>query len=197
MTTSSPTPSLEAQRQAFSQRRFLATPLAGTLAWTAVGVAGALGSPQLASLVLYIATGSIVYLALFLSRFTGEHLADRSKPKNTFDTLFFSTVAMSVLVYSIAIPFALQDRSSLPLSVGILTCLMWVPFSWVIQHWIGIAHALARTVLILVCWWAFPTQRFTVIPAVIVAIYLLTMLVLEARWRARQSGSALGLLQQA
>lgn len=32
--------SLEAQRGAFKQRRFLATPLAGTIAWAIIGMAG-------------------------------------------------------------------------------------------------------------------------------------------------------------
>lgn len=175
--------SLDAQREAFSRRRFLAMPLAGTIAWVVVGLAGLFASAQLATLVLYIATGSIFYLGMLISRFTGENFGARNKPKNAFDSLFLLTVAMALLVYAIAIPFALQDRSSLPLSIGILTGLMWLPFSWMARHWIGIAHALSRTLLILLCWYAFPEQRLTVIPAVIVLVYLFTIAVLELRWQ--------------
>jgi hypothetical protein len=181
---------LDAQREAFARRRFLAMPLAGILAWTVIGLTGAFASTAVATLVLYIATGSTVYLGIFLSRFTGEHFGDRSKPKNSFDSLFFLTVAMALLVYAIAIPFALQDASSLPLSVGILTGLMWLPFSWVIQHWVGIAHTLTRTVLILACWFVFPAQRWTLIPAVIIGVYLFTIFTLERRWRARVAAEA-------
>lgn len=70
---------------------------------------------------IFIGTGSIVYLALFVSKFTGEDFLDKTKPKNEFDKLFFFTVAQALLAYSIAIPFFILDYSSLPMSVGILT----------------------------------------------------------------------------
>lgn len=129
--------SLDEQRSEFARGRFLAMPLAGLIAWTIIGIAGALLPPFPAVLVLFGGAGSIVYLGMFLSRFTGEHFLDRSKPKNSFDQLFFYTIAMSLLVFAIAIPFFQADYTSLPLSVGILTGLMWVPFSWIIEHWVG------------------------------------------------------------
>jgi len=107
-----------------------------------------------AGLLLYVATGSIAYLGVFLSRFTGEHFLDKSKPKNEFDALFFHGMAQALLVYAIAIPFAIELPSSAPLSVGILAGLMWIPLSWIVTiRWI------------------------------IVAVYLVSILVLETRWR--------------
>ncbi|WP_216859035.1 DUF7010 family protein [Hymenobacter citatus] len=122
MTT--PSSSLEQQRAQFAARRLLAMPLAGTLAWAVVGVAGLTLSPTQLVWVLFLSTGSIVYLGMFFSRFTGEHFLNRTNPKNEFDTLFFSAMAMSLLVYAIAIPFFQADYTSLPLTVGILTGLM-------------------------------------------------------------------------
>ena len=90
-------------------------------------------------------------------------------------------VASALLVYGIAIPFFLTEPTSLPLSVGILTGLMWVPFSGLIGHWIGLAHGVARTVLVVAAWYSFPDARFVVIPFVIVALYLVTILVLARR----------------
>jgi hypothetical protein len=174
---------LEEQRAEFARRRFLAMPLAGTIAWAAVGIAGLLLSPQWTVWALFIATGSIVYLGLFISRFTGENFTDKSKPKNVFDGLFMHTVAQALLVFAIAIPFFMVDYSSLPLTVGILTGLMWVPLSWTIGHWIGWFHTVSRTALIVAAWYAFPDQRFVLIPAIIVAVYVVTMVVLERRWR--------------
>lgn len=176
--------SLDAQRRAFAARRFLAMPLAGTIAWTVAGVGGATLSPLAATWALFIATGSIVYLGLALSRFTGEHFLDRTRPANTFDRLFMMTVGMSLLVYAIAIPFFLKDYTSLPLSVGILSGLMWLPLTWIIEHWIGACHAIVRTLGVTAAWYLFPAQRFVVIPAVIVLVYAFTILVLERRWRA-------------
>ena len=158
-------------------------PLAGTIAWAVVGVCGLFLRPGPECWVLFAATGSILYLGLFLSRFTGEDLTDRTKPKNAFDALFLRAVAEAVLVYAIAIPFFQRDYTSLPLSVGVLAGLMWLPLSWIIDHWVGTFHTLARTVGVTAAWYLFPSARFVAIPAVIVAVYAVTIVVLEVRWR--------------
>lgn len=170
--------SLEAQRQEFAKQKFLATPLSGLIAWLIIGISGLFFSDTITVWVLFIATGSIVYLALFISKFTGENFLDKTKPKNTFDGLFMFTVAQAVLVYAIAIPFFLIDYTSLPLSVGILTGTMWLPFSWIIKHWIGIFHAVSRTILVVLLWYLFPELRFVVIPFAIVVVYVITIIVL-------------------
>jgi len=172
---------LEEQRDEYSQRRFLAMPLAGTIAWSVVGLAGVFLSTENAAWVLFIATGCIVYLGLFISRFTGENFLDKSKEKNTFDGLFLYTVMMALLVYSIAIPFFLVDPSSLPLTVGVLTGLMWLPLSWVIQHWVGIFHAVSRTLLVVLAWYLAPEHRFTLIPLIIVLVYVVTIFIFQVR----------------
>lgn len=183
--------SLDYQRHLFSRRRFLATPLAGAIAWTLVGLSGYFLSELYAALALFMATGSIVYLAMYIARFTGENFFQKDKQKNTFDALFLYTVGSSFLIYAIAIPFFMIDRTSLPLSIGILTGTMWLPFSWVIKHWIGTFHALVRTVLIITMWYGFPEIRFIAIPMVIVAIYAVSIIVLEKRWRVLNSTSTM------
>ncbi|MCV2370767.1 DUF7010 family protein [Roseateles oligotrophus] len=174
---------LEQQREEYASRRFLAMPLAGTIAWTIIGLVGWLGTPYQAVMTLYFGAGAIFYLGVLLSRFTGENLLAKNKPKSDFDKLFISTVMMSLLVFAIALPWAAQDHRSVPLSIGILAGLMWLPFGWVIQHWIGAFHAIARTLSIVAAWYAFPGQRFVLIPAIIVAIYIVSIVVLERRWR--------------
>lgn len=176
--------SLDEQREEFARRRLIATPIAGMIAWTIVGVSSPFLSPFAASMVLFAATGSIAYLGMFISKFTGENFLDKSKPKNAFDMLFFYTVGMSVLVYAIAIPFFIADYTSLPLSIGILTGLMWLPISWMIRHWIGVVHGVARTVAVLLVWYLFPEHRFVAVPAVIVVLYIFAISVLENRWRS-------------
>lgn len=172
---------LEEQRIEFSNGNFLATPLAGLIVWTIIGFVGIFFSAFIALWSIFIGTGSIVYLGLFLSKYTGENFLDKSKPKNEFDTLFLFTAAQAILVYSIAIPFFLVDYSSLPMTVGILTGLMWLPFSWVIKHWIGIFHALIRTILVLTLWYLLPEHRFIAIPFGIALIYIITILILKNR----------------
>jgi hypothetical protein len=172
---------LEEQRIEFINKKFIATPLAGLIVWAIIGFVGIFFSDFVAVWSIFIGTGSIVYLGLFLSKFTGENFLDKNKPKNEFDTLFFYTAGQAILVYSIAIPFFLVDYSSLPMTVGILTGLMWLPFSWIIKHWVGIFHALIRTASVLVLWYLFPDYRFIAIPFAIVLIYTVTIVILKNR----------------
>jgi len=174
---------LEQQRIEFSNQKFLATPLAGLIVWTIIGIGGIFFSDFIAVWTIFIGTGSIVYLGLFLSKFTGENFLDKGKPKNEFDTLFLFTAGQAILVYSIAIPFFLVDYSSLPMTVGILTGLMWLPFSWIIKHWVGIFHTMTRTISIVALWYLLPEYRFIAIPFTIVLIYILTLLILNGRRR--------------
>lgn len=183
-TTNAENMTLEEQRAAFSSRRFLATPLAGLICWAAIGIGSLFLSPFHSVMLLFVATGSIVYLAMGISKITGEKFF--RKEKNPFDRLFFGGLLMALLVYTIAIPFFLIDYRSITLTVGILTGLMWIPFSWIIQHWIGYFHTLTRTFLILAAWYLFPEYHFQVIPAIIVGIYIITIYTMEKRWKAFQ-----------
>lgn len=178
--------SLEEQRDEYTQRRLIAVPLAGMVVWFLIGISGMVLPVFWTVWVLYIGTGSIVYLGLFFSRFTGEKLLDKNRPKNTFDTLFLISTAMALLVFAIAIPFAMVDHTSLPMTIGILTGLMWMPVTWIIRHPVGILHTISRTAAVLALWYLFPDHRFVAIPLAIVAIYIVTIVILEKRWRALQ-----------
>ncbi len=175
--------SLDEQIIEYRHSRFLAMPLAGTIMWSLIALTSFFASPVQIVWILFIATGSTAYLGIFLSKFTGENFTDKSKPKNDFNSLFLCTVFMALLVYAIAIPFFIIDYTSLPLTVGILAGLMWLPFSWAIQHWAGTFHAVARTLLVLGAWYVFPEHRFLAIPVVIVIVYVVTIIALERRWK--------------
>jgi hypothetical protein len=89
-TAAQTTRSLEEQRADFANRRFLAMPLAGTVGWMAVGIAGLLLSPRGQVLTLWIATGSIFYLGILFSRLTGENFFARGD-RRTHSTVSFCT----------------------------------------------------------------------------------------------------------
>lgn len=173
--------SLDEHRAWFARSPFLAMPIAGSIAWTAIGIAGWLLPANVAAWALFIGTGTIFSLGLLVARFTGEDLLGRRRPGNPFDALFMRTVGMAWLVFAIAIPFFRLEPTSLPLTVGILAGLMWLPFGWMIQHWVGTFHAVTRTILCLAAWYAFPEQRFVAIPIVIVVVYLVTIAGLLSR----------------
>ena len=144
---------LDEQQREFARRRGLAMPLAGAVAWTLVGVAGVFLPPILKAWVLFGAVGSIAGLGLLFSRFTGENLLEKRRPKNVFDGLFFRAVGEAWLVFAIAIPFFRADYTSLPLSVGILRGLRWLPYPWMLGQWIGTFHTLTRTALVTAAWY--------------------------------------------
>ncbi len=173
--------SLEKQRQEFAQRKFLAMPLAGIIMWTIAGIGGIFLPPELKVWLLFICTGFIAFLGMLISKFTGENFLDKKKPKNSFDNLFFLAMGEALLVYAIAIPFFMADYTSLPLTVGILTGLMWLPFSWIVQHWVGIFHGIVRTALVLILWILLPDMRFVAIPFAIVFLYIVTIVILIKR----------------
>ncbi|BFM13262.1 hypothetical protein R50072_34150 [Simiduia litorea] len=174
--------SLDDQQVIYARRQFLAVPLAGTLVWLFIAIAAIFLPLQVMPWVLFAGTGSIFYIGIFLSNLLGEPIFDKQREKNCFDQLFLMVLCMALLVYAIAIPFFLVQPDSLPLSIGILTGLMWLPFSWSIKHWLGIFHALTRTLGVLLVWYLFPQQRYLAVAIVIMAVYLVTLWLLRRRW---------------
>ncbi|MFZ6819015.1 DUF7010 family protein [Undibacterium sp. Ji22W] len=184
--------SLDQQLAEFRQRRFLAMPLAGILVWSVLILTGMLFNPKAQVLAVFIGTGSIVYVAMFLSKLTGEQLKfESNKKRNFFDTLFLSAVAMSFLCYALAIPYFLENYRSLPFAVAVLTGLMWLPLSILIQHWVGIFHAVVRTVLCTLAWIMYPEHSFVLQPVIVVAMYVLSIAALELRWKRLQTAKDL------
>lgn len=175
------TPSLEQQRAAFSRRRFLAVPLAGAICWAAIGIGSSFFHTFGATMLVYGCTGATLYVGMALSRLTGEQFFGRER--NAFDRLFMVAMFTQFLVFAIAIPFAIAQPRAVTLGLGILSVLAWTTFSWITQHWVGYFHAVARTVLVLAGWLLFPAHHFQVVPAIIVALYAFTILVLEKRWQ--------------
>jgi hypothetical protein len=80
---------LEQQRIEFINQKFLATPLAGLIIWTLIGLMGVFFSDFVAVWSIFIGTGSIVYLGLFLSKFTGENFLDKVNRKTNSILFFF------------------------------------------------------------------------------------------------------------
>ena len=172
--------SLSELRAEFGRSRMLAMPIAGIIAWAAAGIFGAILPERPASIALFLCMPAVFPLGLLISQFTGEDLFG-SKSQNELDRLFGLNVLMANLVWGIAIPFWMIEPSSLPLSGGILGGLMWIPLSWMIQHWVGLFHAIARTVLVVAAWFLFPDDRFVAIPVVIVIVYLISVVALATR----------------
>ncbi len=176
--------SLDEQRTLFKQNRFIAMPLAGTIVWALLGIAAPFVSEVTITWMLYIGTGAIFYLGAGLSYLTGERFFSKDKPKTSFDTLFFVGMIMSLMVFGIAMPVAAIDHTTVPLTLGILAGLMWMPLSWSIEHWVGYFHTGTRTAGIVAVWYLFPDARVEAISAVIVAVYIVSLYALERRYQS-------------
>lgn len=175
---------LEQQRTLFKHNKFLAMPLAGTIVWALIGLSAPFVSDYVITWILYIGTGAIFYLGAGLSYLTGERFFAKDKIITSFDRLFFVGLVMSLMVFGIALPVAAIDHTTVPLTIGILAGLMWMPLSWAIEHWVGYFHTIARTVSIVGVWYLFPDARVQAISAVIVAVYLISIVALIKRYKS-------------
>lgn len=180
-----PALTLDQELAAFRQRRFLAMPLAGSVAWALVGLAGLALDPRWHLLAVFVLTGCIAYLGMGLSKLTGEDFMAK-RHRNRFDALFMLSVGQALLAYAIAIPVAVARPDTAVFTVGMLTGFMWLPCAWLMGHWIAAFHAVARTLLILLAWWWAPTQGMVWVPLIVLAMYGITIVTLERRWRAQQ-----------
>ncbi|MDT0596414.1 DUF7010 family protein [Glaciecola petra] len=174
--------SLDEQRAIFCQNRFLAMPLTGAIVWALIGIIALFADEMVKTYAVWFGCGSIFYLAIIVAKFTGEDFFGKHRPNNPFDRLFMGTIVMCLCMFAIVIPFATYDHTAVPLGVGILAGLMWIPFSWIIQHWVGYFHAAARTIGVLVVWYLFPEHRFEAISLVIVVIYVISIYAQERRY---------------
>lgn len=175
---------LDQLREEYARRRFVAMPVAGAIGWTAAGICGVLLPTGPASLAMFVCVGMIFWLGALIGKLLGEPIIQSAEEQGELDRLFLLTVTSSSLVLGIAVPFYLIEPSSLPLSLGILPGLMWVPFSWMIQHPVGIWHGAVRTAAIVAAWYLFPDARFVAVPGVIVGVCLVSIYVLASRPRA-------------
>ncbi|QBF84315.1 hypothetical protein EXU30_17765 [Shewanella maritima] len=177
------TKSLEQYREEYKQKKLITMPIAGAIVWLALGITALFVPVKNMVLPVYIGTGCIFYLALFISRFTGEKLLMKKEERNPFDTLFLYTLGMSWCAFAVAIPFGLENYTAVPMAIGIVSGLMWLPISWSLEHNVGIIHTLLRTALIVIAWYVFPEQRFVVIPFGIVLVYAISLYQLLSRYQ--------------
>lgn len=161
--------------------RSLALPIAGTLVWTAVGLAGLVIPDRQATIVLLFATGAIFPIAILLARRLGEQLLGNTNP-------LARLMALSTLMVNLLWPVHLSALALapgfVPLTVGIGLGLHWVVFSWVIGHPVGIAHALVRTALVGSAWWMLPDTRVAAVAAAVVIAYIASIVTLARRVRS-------------
>ena len=170
-------PSLAELRLAYARKRPIAMPIAGAICWGVAGAFGAVLPARSASVVMFICVGMIFPLGLLVGPVVHENVMARDE----LGDLLFKSIMAANLFWAVVIPFYIVDRSSVPLTLGIMFGIPWMILGWIIRHWIGSFHAIARTVLIVVAWFLLPEYHFVAIPGTIVVIYLISIFVLATR----------------
>lgn len=179
---------LDQQLIEFRSKRYLAMPLSGAIIWALIGILSFVLTPYQQVMATFIGTGSIIYLAMAISRLTGENISfQKNAERNWFDTIFLAAVGMSFLVFAISIPLFMENYQALPFALAVQTGLMWLVFGVVAKAPVAYVHTIVRTVACVAAYLMVPEQSFWLQPLIVVVCYGFTIPVLELRYRAQQA----------
>lgn len=160
-------------------------PIAGACVWLVVALISTQFEERTGILILLFGTGTIFPLALAIAHFRGEALISSDNP---LAKLMGLCVLMVNLLWAVHIPLFLYAPTFVPLSLGVGLGLHWVVWSWIVQHPLGIVHAVLRTLLVAFAWFNFPEHRLLAIGLVIVFVYGISILQMLARYRTSHTG---------
>lgn len=165
---------LEALRADFenSSKRSLSMPIAGAIYWFVIAVVSTQVPEKIGLLILLFGSGTIFPMALLIAKITKEQVFSS---KNPLSKLMGMSVLMVNLLWALHIPLFLYAPQFLTLSVGIGLGIHWIVYSWIIQHPLGLIHAILRTTLILAVWFLFPESRLFAVGIAVVFVYSLSI----------------------
>ncbi len=150
--------------------------VAGMLLW--VGI-------LITNLTVPIETGRMVWIALTFGVFPVAVLVSKLVQADPFcndnplgQLVGYTHMSVVSLAFPIFVITAIYDPHIQLLAMAILLSVDFYVMSWAFGSAVFGLHAAARTVLVTVIWVAFPESRLTLIPMVVAAFYLGTVLLL-------------------
>jgi len=152
--------------------RSVSMPIAGTIIWAIVALLSTQFDDKTAVYILLFATGGIFPIALLIAKFRNENLVSSNNP---LAKLMGMCIIMVNLLWAVHIPLLLNAPEFVPLSLGIGLGLHWIVYSWIINHPVGLIHAVLRSILIVTAWYLFPNNEIIAISSVIVLTYLISI----------------------
>lgn len=153
-------------------------PLAGMIVWLVMSILSVAFTEANLSLILLFAMGSIFPIALIIAKFRGEDLLSAENP---LAKLMGLCVLMVNLLWALHIPLYMYAPEFIPLSLGVGLGLHWIIYSWIVQHPVGIYHAVLRALALMAVWFVFPEYRFLAICVAVVLMYLFSTYVMLHR----------------
>ncbi|UAA40061.1 hypothetical protein KIH87_06840 [Paraneptunicella aestuarii] len=171
---------LEQLRQDFERttNRAVSLPISGAIVWTVVGIASLFLNQYYATLFLLFATGAIFPMALGIAKLRKENITSSVNPLSKLMAL---GVLMVNLLWAVHVPLMMKAPQFVPLSVGIGLGLHWIVYSWIVQHPVGIIHAIMRTVLCVLVWLFVPVNTLTFIAIAVVVSYAVSIYFMLSR----------------
>ena len=155
-----------------SSNRSVSMPIAGTIIWSVMALLSTQIDQAIAVYVLLFATGGIFPLALMISKLRKERLVASTNP---LAKLMGLGVLMVNLLWAVHIPLLLNAPEFVPMTLGIGLGLHWVVYSWIVQHPVGVIHAVLRTLMIVAVSYIFPNHGLLAISCAVVFVYLVSI----------------------
>ena len=90
-------------------------------------------------------------------------------------------IVMVNLLWAVHVPLLMGAPGYFPLSLAVALGMHWIVYSWVIQHNVGITHALLRTALVLAAWLAFPQQQISAVAVAVVIANSISIAQMQSR----------------
>lgn len=139
-----------------TSNRAVSFPIAGAVVWALVGVVSLFLEPYYAILFMLFASGAIFPLALGVSKLRKENVLSSENP---LSKLLAMGVLMVNLLWAVHVPLMMKAPQFVPLSVGIGLGLHWIIYSWIVQHPVGLIHAISRTISCVLVWVILPAEN--------------------------------------
>lgn len=146
--------------------------LAGATYWAGLAAAGYLLDLRYWFPIALFGSGAIFPLAMMYGAiFRNNFMKDRSPVTSVLLPAF---VAM-LLFWPMAIGALWTEQALFPLILAVGLSLHFPVIGWTYNRtWLYMNHALLRAVAVFMVWWFLPDGRFTLLPLVVVAAYLIT-----------------------
>jgi hypothetical protein len=157
--------------------------LAGFVYWSFATVVG-MALPMESAKVYWMVGGFTVFpMAIAFSRILGSDPFTRGNPLGSLIGMAHGSLIGFLTPVLIVIFRDLP--TALPLAAAIFFGASFPVFFWAFGHPIFLGHIIVRVAGATVIWFAMPTQRWTVLPAFVAMMYLVTMIplpLLRQRW---------------
>ena len=157
--------------------------VAGMLLWIGILITNLAVPIETARMIWIALTFGVFPIAVFVSKLIQADPFCKDNPLGQLvGYTHMSVVSLSFPIFIIA---AIYEPHIQLLAMAILLSIDFYVMSWAFGSAVFGLHAAARTVLVTIVWVAFPESRLTLIPLLVAAFYLVTVIllpILRRRW---------------